>query len=87
MAMNHWSKHTQRWIDVRYKCGCQDAERTVQVQERRTGEDVLDFMRRVQLAIGADHRKTSPLCMSNTMEYAKVPAPGDRIGGAEGGTA
>lgn len=77
----------KRWVDVRYKCACMGAEAGVQIEEREVAEDVLDFMGRVQVAISQDHGKRSAFCARTTMEYAKVPAPGDRIGGGEGGTA
>lgn len=76
----------QRWIDVRYKCACLPVEASLQLREREVTEDIMGFMGRVQVAIGQDHARRSPLCLATTMEYAKIPAPGDGVGRAEGGT-
>lgn len=76
-----------RWTEIKYKCSCMTAETSIQVPERGKAEDIRDFMNRVQLAIGKDHRERSPLCLATKMEYAKVPVEGDVIGGAVGGTA
>lgn len=78
---------TQRWVEIRYKCVCMSRERSFQVTERGASEEVLDFMNRVQRALAKDHRKFSPMCTSATVAETRVPAPGGRIGGAEGGTA
>lgn len=63
-------------IEVRYKCHCMAAEAVVKVPFRRDGETVTQWMQRcVETALYLDHRVRSPLCLSETMEYAKLPAP------------
>lgn len=62
-------------VGIIFKCKCMAAEATVQVRNRNEHEDVADWMELVQSTISNAHRKTSPLCMSATMEYAKIPMP------------
>lgn len=62
-------------MTILYKCHCMAAEAAVEVAERRDGEDILDWMQHVQMAIGVDHRKRSVLCMATALEYAKIPVP------------
>lgn len=62
-------------IAIFYKCRCMKEEATVEMVHRKSGEDVVDWMRKVQEVVGADHFKRSPLCMATKMEYAKIPAP------------
>lgn len=77
-----------RWVEVIYKCQCLPYEISLHVCEREVGEDVLDYMNRVQRAIGMNHLSRSPLCTATTMEYAKIPVTSDGVvGGAAGGTA
>lgn len=76
-----------RWIEVRYKCFCMTAEASVHVHGRDGTEEIMEFMERVQRALGEDHLRRSPLCQRTTMEYAKTPVEGNVIGGAAGGTA
>jgi hypothetical protein len=77
-----------RFVEVRYKCACLKEEATVHVPERGRGDDVADWVgETVGQAIGADHRKRSPLCQATKMEYAKIPADGEFIGQGKGGTA
>lgn len=78
---------SRRWTEIWFKCRCMAQEAVVQVRERGPQEDVSEFMVRVQEALTVRHRELSLLCMSTTMEYAKVPVEGDVIGGAKGGTA
>lgn len=68
------------WIDVVYKCHCMSKEATLPIAARNRNEDILDFMGRIGVAIGNDHRKRSPLCKATHMEYAKIPIEGDEIG-------
>lgn len=76
-----------KWLDIIYKCRCMPKERTIQVRERLDDEDIIDFMHHVQNAIGVDHNNLSPRCNATSMEYAKVPVDGDKVGGTRGGTA
>ena len=76
-----------RWIEIKYKCRCMLKERDVLVVARSSGEDILDFMERMQKSIGKDHRQQSPFCQATKMEYAKIPIEDDEIGSAKGGTA
>lgn len=62
-------------MKILYKCACMPAEAEVEVAERRENEDILDWMHHVQMAIGVDHRKRSPICMATTMEHCKIPVP------------
>lgn len=62
-------------IEVRYRCHCMDAEVTVRVRARTEGEDIIDWMRMVQVNVGADHSFRSPRCTATNMIYLKVPAP------------
>lgn len=55
-----------RWVEIPYKCRCMSAEATIHVEERRVAEDILEFIGRVQAAVGEDHRKRSPFCLSST---------------------
>jgi hypothetical protein len=58
------------------------AEVEVYVRERGFREDIGEWLEAMQSVITLDHRNRSPLCLSNVMEYAKIPAPrdGERIG-------
>ena len=56
-----------------YKCACFESERLVEIPDRVVGQDVLEFMEGAAVAIGADHRRKSPRCREQTMEYAKIP--------------
>lgn len=77
-----------RWVEVIYKCQCLPYEVSLHVREREINEDILDYMNRVQRAIGANHLSRSPLCTAATTEYVKIPVTDDGIiGGASGGTA
>ena len=77
-----------RCIEARYKCKCMTEEVVVLVAERRRTEDVLSYMNYIQMALSVDHRFRSPLCMTDTIEYCKLPADNpDGIGFATGGTA
>jgi len=63
-------------------------EASLELPERRSSEDIADYMAFIQMALSVDHRKLSPLCMSQTMEYCKMPADSDQgIGFAIGGNA
>lgn len=76
-----------RWIEIKYKCRCLKDEVSFQIRERLDDEDIMRYMNHVQHAIGVDHNNRSPLCISTTLEYAKIPVQGEKIGGALGGTA
>lgn len=77
-----------RFIDIKYKCRCMDGEATFQMRERRRTEDIADYMRDVQVALGKDHRQRSPLCVSDKTDYLKIQIePDGQIGSAKGGTA
>lgn len=55
----------------------------VAVADRRNDQDIVDWVgNTVGHAIADDHRKRSPLCMSNVMEYAKFEV--DPAGGPLG---
>jgi hypothetical protein len=59
-----------------YSCdGCGATDRVVEVPERDPDvTDVVTWVRDVVgHAIGADHRKLSPLCPSSTMAKVKIP--------------
>jgi hypothetical protein len=58
-----------------------------QVRERDVTEDVIEFMNRVKIDLGADHRKRSPRCFLTKTEYCKIPIAEGQVGRAEGGTA
>ncbi len=60
-------------ITVRYKCRCMAMERSLAVVDRGQDEDLMDWMTKVQMALGADHQLISPNCISGTVEYLKIP--------------
>jgi hypothetical protein len=63
-------------IELRYKCHCMPAEVSLKVRFRRADEDIIEWMEGVvRHAIGADHRRRSPIYRATAMEYAKIPAP------------
>lgn len=62
-------------IIVHFKCVCITKEASCAVRFRRTGEDLMDWMKAVQMSIGEAHNILSPKCRSLTMEYAKFSAP------------
>lgn len=62
-------------ITISYKCSCMLAEVSIEVRNRREGEDVIDWMHDVQFAMTVDHIGRSPHCRAETVEYAKIPMP------------
>lgn len=60
-------------IKLTYKCKCMREEVTFECASRREGESVTDYMVFVQIAVTADHRTRSPLCISPALDYLKMP--------------
>ena len=63
-------------ITVTYRCRCfaPGKERLIDVTEREPGEDVVEWMRKVQGVITADHSDvSSALCGALSAEYVKIP--------------
>jgi hypothetical protein len=61
-------------IEVRYKCACMPLEAGIGVVQRDPNRDVIEWMEAiVRPAIMYDHRRHSPRCMREKMEYAKIP--------------
>lgn len=73
-----------RWIEIHFKCACMPAESVIQMRERGEIEDIIEFILRATEAICAEHTRLSPLCVRDTMEYAKIPVTDDKLGCAEG---
>lgn len=64
-------------MDVYYKCQCMKEEAMVWVPDRTETQDVVDWVENVAgISIARDHAKRSPLCMSQVMEYMKIPHDG-----------
>jgi hypothetical protein len=64
-----------------WKCYCINAEAELEVSDRRQDEDLLHWMDDViKPALTREHRRVNSLCLSQTMEYVKLPldeaAPG-----------
>lgn len=76
-----------RFIEIKFKCICMKEEIALHIEERGFGEDIDEFMGRVQSKLSAKHRLVSLLCTSKKMEYVKIPMVGNEIGAATGGTA
>lgn len=60
-------------ITVPYKCKCMRDENVFQMQQRQDGEEIADFMKRVESAVTFSHRNHSPLCAEKALEYIKIP--------------
>lgn len=61
-------------IEIRYKCRCMSSEVELMVRERTGSENVVEWMETVvRPALGEDHQKRSPLCVSNAVDYLKIP--------------
>lgn len=74
-------------LELLFKCRCMKEEKSLYMRERKSDEDIIDYMQDVQRAVGAEHKKVSPLCRSAALEYLKLPVEGERIGDVKGGTA
>lgn len=69
---------------VIYKCACMKDEAQVDVPSRNEDEEIMSWMNILGAALTVDHRRRSPLCMSEKMEYAKIYiSPNGQIGGEE----
>lgn len=65
-------------IELRYKCHCMPSEVDLMVRERTASEGVVEWMESVaRPALTDDHQRRSPLCMSNAVEYLKIPFDND----------
>ncbi len=64
-------------IEVRYKCLCMDKEVALRVPARcGPAHDVVAWITDiVGVRIGADHKKRSPTCQSDSMDRVKIPVP------------
>lgn len=63
-------------LTIAYKCHCMKEEVMLQIPPRESTEDIIVWMNLVvQPAIYLDHRKRSPTCKRNEMEYAKIHLP------------
>lgn len=77
----------QRQIELKYKCACMGKEGSFFMRERLNDEDIEDYMNRVIRAVDVAHNNVSPRCRATSVEYLKLPIEGEKIGGAQGGTA
>lgn len=60
-------------VEVKYKCQCMTEEAVLSVPARRPGEDIVFWMNScVQTSLYLDHRRRSPKCRRDTMEYADI---------------
>lgn len=59
--------------DIPYKCHCMKGEAVIAVPDRRPNTDILIWMELVTFCIQFDHKALSPHCLSNTMQYVKLP--------------
>jgi len=71
-------------LRIRYSCkvcGLKDIE--IQIPFRDSNEDVVKWMEsKVIPATGADHRRRSPLCMTQELSDLKIPITGaEYVGG------
>lgn len=63
-------------IKLLYKCSCIASERVVEVRNKASDEDVVEWMEDlVTPAVSADHSKRSPHCRAFALEYLKIPVP------------
>lgn len=77
-----------KWLELKYRCSCMDAETSCAMPARGDGETIEDFMTRLRIVLGNDHRSKSPNCRAEKVEHVKLPLA-DRgvVGGVDGGTA
>jgi hypothetical protein len=45
------------------------------MRERGVSEDVADFMERLKVGLGRDHKRRNPECREEKTEYIKMHAP------------
>jgi hypothetical protein len=64
-----------KFVGVICKCKCMAFEFAVNIRHREDGEDIREWMTEVQKEITRQHQKLSPLCVSPTLDYAKIPMP------------
>lgn len=71
-------------LTVKYKCACMQDEGSLTMKARRHGEDIDDFMGRLQRELGRDHAARNPLCRADKVEFVKVPLDEEsgQVGGA-----
>lgn len=60
-------------IQIPFKCRCMTEEAIAYVRERRCGENISDWLREVQYALGRSHAMISPECKADKLEHAKIP--------------
>lgn len=69
------SNTTKPQLTVMYSCAaCRTVDRPMQVDGREQNEDILEWMEKVQTALGADHAYLG--CSSPTCDL-KIPSPKD----------
>lgn len=71
-------------VHIEYSChGCEVRNRELKVRERGPDEDVVVWMRMVQLEMSRDHESVSPSCPTPVCDL-KIPMPNKdaRIGAA-----
>lgn len=60
-------------MKIMYKCHCLPEEVEIDVPNRVQGCDVIDWMDTVTYCVSSDHRARNALCMTEKMEYVKIP--------------
>jgi hypothetical protein len=77
-------------VEIRFTChSCQrGAEQSFYMPARGGGEDVIEFMERLKLALGSYHQRTSPRCLATKCDV-KIPIDDEtrKVGFITGGTA
>jgi len=59
---------------IKYKCYCMQDEVDLVVQDRRADQDIIEWMEEtVRPALTKDHQQRNAACMSQKMEYVKIP--------------
>lgn len=70
-------------MNVAYKCRCMDSEATIAVPDRKPDQDIVNWVEiTVAGGMGEDHRRRSPHCQADKVEYAKFEV--DPAGGPLG---
>lgn len=65
-------------IKMLYKCACMQDDGSFDMRDRRTDENVVDYMEEVVAKLTNDHRKRNPLCTATKVEYLKLPVAKDK---------
>lgn len=70
-------------IPVVYTCGkCRVHDATVQVEERKEGQDVVEWMEQVCIrALMRHHAQRSPYCNADKFQTIKIPTQNRKVVG------